>query len=271
MQCKEVECIIPSFLKGEENEMVASVQSHLEICKSCREMADTSASLTKELAKLNAIVPQGDFLSKIHKKIEKGNISEKSSGETTTRLQVVSKSSRHSTSSRYNLNKVNLTFFEKLKSYFVLSNFKTPAFTYAVAIHLLVLGLGVFFYMDRVNSGSSKSNARDAFALRSMAYNSAINQSVVMGKISIGVLANDGEVYITQTVRCIQIQLTKPSKGTFITANIKNGELELEQTIIDRYFPDHEVSVLVFKSGVEVWSKGDLEDYMREQFTIKPA
>lgn len=271
MQCKEVECIIPSFLKGEENEMVASVQSHLDICKSCRDVAETSASLTKELAKLNMIVPEKDFLSKIHKKIEKNEVREKSSGETTTRLQTVSKSSRHSTSSRYNLNKVDLSFFEKLKSYFIMGNIKTPAFAYAVAIHAVVLGMCIFFYMDRANSNISKNNARDAFSLRSMAYNSAINQNVIMGKINIGVLSSSGEVYITQTSRCIQIQLTKPAKGSYITTTIKDGELQLEQSVIDKYFPDHEISVLVFKSGVEVWSKGELEEYMREQFSVKPA
>lgn len=271
MQCKEVECIIPSFLKGEEGEMVASVQLHLDNCKSCREMADVSASLTKELAKLNPIVPEKNFLSKIHKKIEKGGVVEKSTGETTTRLQAVVKSSRHSTSSRYNMKKVELSFIEKIKSYFVVGRLKTPAFAYAVGIHVVVLGLCIFSYMGRTNLGDSKINARDAYTLRGMAYNSASHQNVVMGKINIGVLSSNGEVYITQTSRCIQIQLTRPTKGSFITTTIKDGELQLEQFVIDKYFPEKEISVLVFKSGVEVWSRNELEEYMREQISVKPA
>lgn len=273
MQCKEVECIIPSFIKGEESEMVSLIQTHLESCKSCREMVDLATCLSKDLAKLTPIVPEVDFLSKIHNRIDKGGkVATKSTGETTTRLQAVSKSSRHSTSSRYNLPKVELPFFEKLKSIFFVGKLKTPAFAYAFAIHFVVFGFCVFNYIEyKADTRNASNKANDAQSLRRIAFNSATHQSVNSGKININVLSKNGEVYITQTASCIQILLSKPLKGDYIVANVKDGELTLEQNLIDKYFQDSEVSILVFNNAVEVWSKNKLEEYVRDEVSLKPA
>lgn len=270
MQCREVECIIPSYLKGEETETVTLIDSHLAECKSCREIADLMKNVSKNLANITPLKPEKGFVNRIHNRILKtGPQVVKGPGETTTRLEAVGKSSRRtSLSNRQKHKKANLSFVELIKVY--MSKVKTPAFAYAFAVHLVVLGLCIFLYR-----AESKNINRtiDAPSLRYLAYGNALQQNMKMGKIKVDVLMQNGEVYITKNNYCIQVQLTKPIKGDFEVATIVDGELTLEQSTIDRYFKDSEVTILVFNGAVEVWSKSTFDKYIETEVgvSVEPA
>ena len=270
MQCREIECIIPSYIKGEEKENSAIIKAHLEECKSCRECADLMVSLSKDLAGLPRIKPEKGYLEKIHSKTllaKKAVKKAKAPGETTTSMAAVSRSGRMSTSSRLTANKADMTLFEKIDFYF-LRKLRTPAFAYSFAVHVVVLGLCFVLYRAEVKI--SKERRDDAQSLRFAAYNKAIHQNVTLGTIDINVLSKSGEVYITQNARCIQIQLSKP-KGDYILATLENGELKLDPKIVSKYFKDSEVTILVFNGAVEVWSKNTLEKYIEEEVAIRPV
>lgn len=267
MQCKEVESVIPSYLKGEETETVTLIDSHLAECKSCREMADLMKSVSKNLAAIPSIKPEKGYLSKIHSRIQK-SVPEvaKGPGETTTRLEAVSKISRRtSLSNRHKAKIRNMSFAEKINFYF-LSKIRTPAFAYAFTIHMVVLGLCIFLYKSE-----TKNSFSEAQSLRYAAYDNRIEQNVDTGKIKIDLLVKNGEVYITQNKYCIQVQLNKPLKGDYDVAHVVNGELQLESSIVSKYFQDKEVTILVFNGAVEVWSKSSFEKYILEEVPLRPA
>ena len=223
------------------------------------------------MEKLPLIKPEKGYLDKIHSRTQKSNAviekkKAKAPGETTTSMAAVSRSNRMSSISRYHLKTSELSFFEKINLHFF-SKLRTPAFSYAVGVHLVILGLCIFLYQAEIKISNNKPS--DVQGLRFQAFSTAIQQNIFMGKIKLDSLAHSGEVYIVQTSRCLQIQKNKPLKGLYMVATIENDELQLDQAVIDRYFKNGEVKILVFNGAVEVWSKNNLEKYIQEEVPFR--
>lgn len=263
MKCAEIEILLPSYMKGEEDEMNSAIKEHLDTCSDCFSFTEMMISLKSDLNSMIEVEPEPGFVNKIRDRIL--------ASTDTTKCEVVepvklekkkTPSSKRSVAEKHSAKILELSFNNRVKDVFQVK-LKTPAFWYSVAIHAAILVLSITaIYSHKIISDSKRN---DITWVRTQAYENVSHQVLNNNSIDIQILLKDGPVYITESKSCLQIQINAPKHSNYKTYQVSNGILQLPESLAKKYFGNSlDISILNYDSAIEVWSKGSLKQYIKK-------
>ncbi|PCJ59240.1 MAG: hypothetical protein COA79_11105 [Planctomycetota bacterium] len=269
MKCAEIEILLPSYLKGEENEMNSVIKEHLTSCDDCHSFTEMMNGLKNDLNNLTEIEPETGYVSKIHERIITATGTTKCDVVESVNLDTKkSPSSKRSVAEKHSARIIKLTFNEKVKDLFHVK-LRTPAFMYSVAIHAAILFLSISaIYSHKIITESAKNN--DIDWVRMQAYGNVSHQTLNNNSMRIQILMEEGPVYLSESKDCLQIQLKMPSHSNYKVCQVTKGVLIIPEGLAKKYFGKYAmVSILNYDNAIEVWSKASLGKYIKElQYTF---